>query len=182
MADRDLTEAEQAQRPLALEPAFNELLGRFFASWSSFDMTVDFALGRFLNISDEQVHLIASGMLFGRKARLLRDLIARSDHPKKAALLHAFNKASNSNRDVFAHSHIDTTPTTVTFVERSSSGEYRAKGHTYTLKEFARHVLAFVDAGTDFHNALGVDPAAWQQFGKVAITMDRKANKPSSVK
>src|SRR5262249_2400557 len=76
---------------LLFRPDFVHELGWFFGAWSTFDMVTDFALGRFLNLPHQDTHLLTAGMVWGRKARLLVDLISRSSHPNKQSLLRALN-------------------------------------------------------------------------------------------
>jgi hypothetical protein len=167
---------EEAQKTLALNPHFAQLLGLFQVSWSTFDLVTDWAICKFLQIPAEQAHLITAGMLFGRKARLLADLIGKSDHQEKAKILGAFNKLrGNNKRDVFAHSYIRTSKKTITFVERSTSGQYKTIEHTFTLEEFTNHVLGFVRTGREFHIALGVTPEDIQSFANASLSRERKS-------
>jgi hypothetical protein len=78
----------------------------FQGAWASLELTTDYAIWNFFNVTPEQAHLITSGMMFGRKARLLADLIGRSDHRDKAEILGSFNEVRTGKRDVFAHSYV----------------------------------------------------------------------------
>jgi hypothetical protein len=94
-------------------------IGLFRGAWASLELTTDYAIWKFLGVTPERAHLITSGMMFGRKARLLADLIGRSDHPNKAEILGWFNKLSGmSKRDVFAHSYVWSDGEIVKFVDR----------------------------------------------------------------
>src|SRR3954470_15790553 len=87
---------------LGVSGEFNALLDLFLGAWASFEMTTDFAIGKLLKTSHEQTHLITAGMTFGRRARLLADLVSHSDHPRKAEILAAFNKLCGmSTKDIF---------------------------------------------------------------------------------
>lgn len=120
---------------------FIRLFGLFMLTWNVFDFTTDLAIGRMLNVTDEQAHLITSGMVFGKKARLFRDLIGRSNHNRKAKILGHFNAAAaNAKRDKLAHSMIDFDADRVTFLERPSGGPFDAIQHDFSLDEF-RNIL-----------------------------------------
>jgi hypothetical protein len=150
-------------------------MGLFNGAWASFDLTTDYAIYKFLKVTPHQAHLITSGMMFGRKARLLADLIGRSDHPEKAKILGAFNKARGGNkRDVFAHGYIWSGPDTVKFIERSVSGEFKAVEHEFTLDELETHALNFILASQAFWDALGVTNDEAQAFANAALSLNRK--------
>jgi hypothetical protein len=158
------------------KPEFQQLLGQFQVRWAALELTTDYAIWKFLKTTPEQTHLITSGMMFGRKARLLADLIGRSDHTNKAAIQGVFNKLRGGNkRDVFAHSYQHSTETTVTFVDRSSGGEYRATEHTFTLAEFKAHVDWITSASREFLVALGADSAEFVAFANASLSLERKS-------
>lgn len=106
---------------LVFQDQFANALGRFHLVWASVDLITDFAIYKFLNVSAEQAHLITSGMMFGRKSRLLADLISRSNHPNKAEILGPFNKLRGSNkRDILAHSYVSSTPNSVRIYRKTN--------------------------------------------------------------
>ncbi len=116
-------------------------LGLFHMAFSRLDIATDFAIGKFLSVTPEEAHLITAGMMFGRKARLLAGLISRSDHPRKAAILSEFNAIrGNNKREILLHGHIyqqNEEDRTVSFIERSVSGEFKATVHTFGLRDIA---------------------------------------------
>jgi hypothetical protein len=71
--------------PLSFRDDYTQLMGRAQSQWAALEVITDYAIGKFLKVTDGQAHLITSGMMFGRKGRLLADLIAKSDDPQKAA-------------------------------------------------------------------------------------------------
>jgi hypothetical protein len=114
-------------------------------------------------------------MMFGRKARLLADLIGHSDHPKRAELLGCFNKIrGNNKRDIFAHSYQRSNSTHLTFVERSTGGEFRANAHQFSLEDFERHTVGLMKLGIEFFNLLGATPEAVTEFADAAFKADRR--------
>jgi len=78
--------------PIAKHTSYLQLLGIFHSNWSAIDAYTDFAIYQFLRVTPQQAHLITSGMVFGRKARLLGDLIRHSNDARKQKLMEAFNK------------------------------------------------------------------------------------------
>ncbi len=77
----------------------------------------------------------------------------------------ALNKIQNeSKRNVFAHSFLRSTKTTVTFVERTWEGDYKARTHVFTLDEFSDHVRRFQTAARAFAKALQIDDRDFQAF------------------
>jgi hypothetical protein len=111
--------------PMVWRDDYTQLMGHFQSMWGSVEVITDYAIWRFLKVTPGQAHLITSGMMFGRKARLLADLIGRSDDPKKAQILGAFNQLRGlSKRDLFAHAYVRSDGKSVTFLERSQGGEF----------------------------------------------------------
>jgi hypothetical protein len=164
-------------KSLAFTNEFAYLIGRFHLTWSSIDLITDFAICKFLNIPPEQGHLITSGIMFGRKARLLADLVGRSNHPKKAEILEPFNKLrGNSKRDIFTHSYISTDRGSVTFIERSISGRFTAKAHTFTFSQIQDHVLMVVMEADNFCKALEASGDEIDAFANAAFNLSRKSN------
>ena len=50
---------------LQADPEFTFRLGLFHAAWVSIDMTIDFAIGKFLDIENEDAQILTSGMFYG---------------------------------------------------------------------------------------------------------------------
>ncbi|MGC2223198.1 MAG: hypothetical protein WA624_12935 [Methylocella sp.] len=93
--------------PLAFRDDYTQLMGRAQSTWAGLEVITDYAIGKFLKVTNDQAHLITSGLMFGRKGRLLADLIAKSTDPQKATILGTFNKLRGmSKRDMFAHSYL----------------------------------------------------------------------------
>jgi hypothetical protein len=169
MAKRDL---------LLFSNEFIHELGWFFGAWTSFEGVTDYALGKLLNVPHEDAHLITAGMMWGRKARLLADLLKRSDHPKKDELLRCLNIVRGQiKRDVFAHSYLYGTETTVTFLSRQEGSGFKAVEYTFTLPEFREHVKTFTQASADFQAALGVPSSELLAFAQAALSLNRKSSK-----
>lgn len=155
-------------------PEYLILMGGFQTGWASVELVTDFAIWKLLKVTREQAHLITSGMMFGRKARLLADLIGRSDLPNKAAVMTAFNKVRGKNlRDVFAHSYLGASRDGVVFLERKSGGEYKGVEHPFTLKEFEKHVYRVLAESSEFQAAIGVSGEELQAFAQAALSLDR---------
>lgn len=149
-------------------------LGTFHAVCSEFDLAMDYAVLKMLRVTPEAAHLITSGMVFGRKARLLADLIGRSDHPRKAQLLGALNYVRGHNkRDIITHGHCSFDQGRISFLERSTSGDFRAKEHSFTMLEFLDHIKKFVDHCLLFVKELGVTHAEMREFSRAALLINR---------
>lgn len=165
-------------RPLIFRSAFLSQLGAFHAAWAAVDQCVDISIGRFLKLPHEQTHLLTSGMMFGRKAKLLADLLGRSDHPRKAEALGALNKIRGEiRRDWLAHSYITSTQETVTFIYRNTSGEFKVNKLTYSVKEFRDHVTGMIEAGTLLESSLEITREEWADF---LLAAESAANRDST--
>lgn len=162
---------------LALDRKFVALTGIFYQAWTSANLAVDMAIGRLLHTNDHQTHVLTSGMEFGRKARLLHELIKKSDHKRRRDAITAINFLRNeSKRNVFAHSYILTTTDTVTFVEREAGGPYRARGHTFTLEEYENHVRKVVQAAADLEKAFAFTKDELTSFAYAAMSEENNDN------
>jgi hypothetical protein len=53
---------------VALSKEFYLALGAFHTMCSAVDLTIDFAIAKFLNVTAADAHLITSGMMFGKNA------------------------------------------------------------------------------------------------------------------
>jgi hypothetical protein len=148
--------------------------------WAALEVITDYAIGKFLKVTEGQAHLITSGLMFGRKGCLLADLVAKSDDPQKSAILGAFNKLRGmSKRDMFAHSYLRSTKDTITFLDRSVSGEFSAKEHTVTLDDFRAYVMDFETAIGAFRASLGATREQLDAFAKAALSLSRNSKTSS---
>ncbi len=174
-------EAHYSDGWVSRHPRFIYFLGLFNTGWATLEITTDFAICKFLKVTPLQAHLITGGMVFGRKARLLADLIGRSDDANKAEILDAFNALRNNNkRDVFSHGYIWSDSSRVKFIERPAGGESTVKIHEFTLQQFEDHVADFAVKLIRFYKALGCTSDEIMAFGDAAFSLDRKSSKPKT--
>lgn len=164
------------EKGLAYNAKFWAALGAFQVNWAGIELITDYAISKFLNVTHEQGHLITSGMMFGIKARLLGDLISRSDHPNKAAMKGAFNNIRNlAKRNTFVHSYIRSRKEDVQFVDRASGGEYRTTVHTFTLDQMVEHARKVRGYANDFMAALQPDEGDVSAFADAALSLSNKS-------
>jgi hypothetical protein len=164
------------ENSLLHDPNFLARLGTFYGVWAAVDLTVDFAIGKFLNLPHEETHLITAAMEFGRKATLLRGLVARSKHKNKEQLMRSINAIQNeSKRNVFSHSYLQTSKDKVFFLERSPHGKFTASLHPFTLPEFIDHVFKFTEAGKELHVGMEIAEGELDVFTEAALKMAPKA-------
>lgn len=150
-------------------------LGYFHQLCSTFDLTVDYSIFKFLDVSAADAHLITSGMMLGRKLSLLADLIGKSSHPKRNDLLGELNKIRGMNkRDVITHGYVWTDKDSVVFLQRSVSGTFKAREHSFTLTEFIKHVAEFGILTTRYYDALCPRREDINSFAKAAISLNDK--------
>jgi hypothetical protein len=161
---------------LANTAQYLQMLGVFHSNWSAIDLYTDFAIFQFLNVTPEQAHLITSGMMFGRKARLLYDLLRHSNDQRKPKLLEAFNKIQAAKREIISHSYVKSDALSVTFLEKNISGSFKTKTHTYSANEFYDHVKTAADAATAFFAALGCNQDDINAFAEAAINLTNKSS------
>ncbi len=162
--------------PLILSQEYTQMLGTFYSNWSAIDLFTDYAICQFLHVTPEQSHLITSGMMFGRKAKLLDDLLRHSNDYRKKNIYPPFNKIRAAKRDLFAHSYVGSNATSVFFLERSISGKYSAKKHTFTMQEFGAHVKEIATAAREFFYALDVSLQDLDAFAETALSLKSKSD------
>ena len=155
---------------------FHNSLGRFYQVWIAAEFSIDLAIGKFLKISDEQAQQLTATMEFGRKVVFLKALISKSGHKRKDTLNKALNAILNdSKRNIFAHSFLMSTPTSIHFVERSPHGGFTVKVHDFTPATFEQHVSDFVQHAKDFEIALGYSRDVFEAFGQAALNFKSKS-------
>jgi hypothetical protein len=153
---------------------FNRLLGAFHYNWAALDVRIDYTIYKFLKVTPLQAHLITSGMMFGRKIRLLVDLIKHSDDPKKSELLAVLGRITKANRDILTHSYVKSDMDSVTFMERKISGPFSAKEHSYTIAKFREHMNEVYQAELDFDRLLDTPRSDLDEFAQAALSAARK--------
>jgi hypothetical protein len=158
-ADIDLETIEATGFP----PDFHRTLGHFHSMWMMFDVTLDFSLKQMLEISNQQTHIMCAGMEFGRKLRLLIELLKRSNHPKRDDLVAAIKVLQGSKREILTHGYIGSNTTHVTFIYRNR-GDYGVTRQEYSIEEFKTHVTAMVKATIKFQEALEVSDEDFLEF------------------
>lgn len=152
-------------------------IGLFQSSWRTIDLLVDMAIGRFLGTPAEQTHLVCSGMMFGKKIRLLRALVAKSSAPEREALLRILNNIQNKlKRDILTHSFAQITDDgKIQYMERTSGGDFQVVLHTFSRPEFTEHLFLITNLATDLHTALGTPShEEIDDFIGAAVTASRK--------
>lgn len=73
-----------------------------------------------------------------------------------------------------AREHIASDSQTLTFVERSHSGPYKAKEYHFTLDEFIDHVGKFAQACGDFAAAMEFEELEIEAFQHAALSVKNK--------
>lgn len=178
MSDTKIPISTEAPEYASLDLRFQHALGAFYLVWSALELCLCYGIGKFLKIPDEDALILTSGMEFGRKITVLRNLIYRSGHPQKSTILGLLGKIQNeSKRNIFAHSFLTANDTVITFIERTRGGDYKVIRHEFTVKEFVDHVTEFGDVATALEKAIGVTMEEYQRFADAALSADTKATK-----
>ncbi|UPJ55012.1 hypothetical protein [Bradyrhizobium sp. 192] len=162
-------------KKLAVRDEFTSEFGRFFGIWQATELALDYAVGKYLELADEETHLLTAGMDFNRKARLLTALVKRNNDPQQSAILASLKIIQNESlRNVFAHSFVDHTDTEVTFIQRNRHGNYDPIEYTFTLPSFIAHVEKILRASIAFHDAVGLTEERYEEFASAALRVNTK--------
>jgi hypothetical protein len=163
---------------LNFDDDFLRFYGAFHASWATLELVTACAVSKLLKISFEEGNILTSGMEFGRKATLLKNLVYRSDNPQRKMIIRLINKILNeAKRNVFAHGFLTSTKTTVSFIDRSRGGDYTACKHTFALPEFVHHVRAYMETAHALEEALEITPTELHRFANAALSENTKSTK-----
>lgn len=164
-------DAKQLRIFLQTDETFLRTYGMFQGAFASAELTIDFAIGKFLKIANRETHLLTSGMEHGRKIRLLAGIVKGSGYKNESTILGALHKIQNESlRNVFAHSYMISTRTTVIFIERHAGGSYRVKKHEFTLPKFTYHVSQFITASNALWKVLEVPDSELHEFAMAVFS------------
>jgi hypothetical protein len=153
-------------------------LGVFHSMWSTLDVIVDMAVGEFLGLKDQDALAVTWGMMFGAKAKLLRQLVKRSDHPNKAAISKAIGDVwGGAKRDVVTHGYAFEGPTRVVFLEKPRGSDFQPVMHEFSHEEFGAHVDRLIRDGNALYRALGYDGARVEAFALEALSRAKPPGK-----
>jgi hypothetical protein len=150
-------------------PNFHKWLGQFHGIWLTLDPVLDYSIGYFLSIPPDDTHIIVAGMEFGRKLRILIDLIRRYPHPQKAELIKQLKILQGSKRDQITHAYIASDREQVIFILRSRGGEYSATELRFAIKEFGEHVVKILHAAQAYDRAFGAKADDVLAFANAAL-------------
>jgi hypothetical protein len=155
---------------------FHRLLGLFHSIWLSVDPMIDFMIGRLLGADHIDTHVLTAGLEFGRKLRILIDLLKRSDILNKDILVESLRTLQQSRRDNITHAYIATSPTTLVFNYRSRGGDFTANRLSFSIRGFEDHVERMIKAAQAFQNATGFSEAEFDAFIAAADFKDPKGS------
>jgi len=150
----------------AFPPNFHHVLGQFHSMWMMFDVTLDFAIKKLLGINNQQAHILCTGMEFGKKLRLVSELLKRGDVANGQELASAVKILQSARRDALTHGYIASNSTHVTFIYRNR-GTYSVDKVEFSIDEFEEHVAKMVKATIQFQKAIAPDV---NQLGEFAIS------------
>lgn len=159
--------------PYTSSIAYQQMLEVFHSNWSAIDLYTDFAIYQFLKVTPEQAHLITSGMMFGRKRRLLSDLIKHSSDHRREKLLAAFGALGRSKREIITHSYVASSAISVNFLERNISGSFKATTHDFSPQTFHEHVQMVAKAAEVFRDALEISQDELNSFVNAALSLNK---------
>jgi hypothetical protein len=100
-----------------------------------------------LSAEDDAVLASHVSAEFGRKLRILIDLLKNSSEPRKAELFQQLRIVRKAKREIITHSYIMSKQIHVTLIYRYRGGDYRATKHEFSINEFEK--AHHYDAGSD---------------------------------
>jgi hypothetical protein len=161
-------------KPFANTERFYLHFGRFYATWTAVELTIDCAIGKILKLTPKHTHAFVGPLEFGRKAAILRSLLPSTDYQNVEEIKRLLTLITKrSLRNAFSHSFIVSDTETVGFVHRRSQEEYRADSYRFTADNFVGHSMAFVQAAHEFEKALGLTTKEIGAFASEAITEEK---------
>ncbi|PJI37388.1 MAG: hypothetical protein CTR53_20540 [Ferrovibrio sp.] len=140
-----------------------------------FDVTLDYSIGKFLRLEHSETHILVAGMEFGRKIRLLCELLKHSDHPKKQQLVEQLSILQAAKRDAITHAYVASNSTDITFIYRSRGGPYEAKELRFTYPEFKEHVTTLIEAAQRYQRMLGAPVEELLSFANTVLSLKKRS-------
>jgi hypothetical protein len=142
------------------------ILGGFYVAWSAVQPTIDIGIGDTLKLSDQDCHILTTGIDLTKKVLLLKQLMSQGQNAKKAEINRCLNIILNeSKRNIIAHSYIQTSgDDSVIFLEKGIKDGYSSTRHEFTIEKFYAHTQKIADACSSLEKLLGVDSARLTAF------------------
>jgi hypothetical protein len=172
----------QPKHRLTSDDEFYQLVGQFHVLWSSLDLSIDFAIGKFLKLPAKDTHLVTTGMFYGRKIRLLLDLVNR-DRKLPYRLRTKYNQSLKallgSKRDLLTHGYLSSGPDSVSFFLRKSGDQFSVQNQTFTIEEFREHIRRFAEACGSLQECLDATAGGttFKAFATAVFSLNRRSNK-----
>jgi hypothetical protein len=159
----------------ALTKDFTDNLGTFYGLWLALEATIEYEIGRLLNLPDRQTHIVVAGMEFGRKASLFHILLNESDWRNKDEIGTLLTSIQNeAKRNIFTHSILHSVEDEVTFIHRKVQGHKFSVTETkFTRNQFGTHVRKMIDVANKFGALLDIDQEDFHAFCETAHNVSK---------
>jgi hypothetical protein len=157
--------------PFANTPQFYAALGRFYAVWSSVELTIDCAICKLENTLPEEAHKTLAALKFSDRTKRLRDLLAASGRSNVSELTQLLDSIEGDFRNIFSHSFIASDAESVAFVHRKATKRdpYSCTMYRLTRDQFLAHVKDFAHRAEAFEHALGFSEKEIGNFASYAL-------------
>jgi hypothetical protein len=120
----------------ALTDEFYLTMGKYHVLWASIDIVIDCSIARSLKVPANDAHLITAGMFYGRKIRLLLDLLREDtviNQSIKTKMRQALKELLGSKRDVLTHGYIWSSQNTISFQLRKAGEHFIVQTEEFTV-------------------------------------------------
>lgn len=150
-------------------------LGAFAVLWSKFDVLVDTANMKLLNLTPMQAAIVGPNLGFKAKLSILQSLLSLDEAKNKAALA-ALAKVSNlAGRNAIMHGHVDVGDNWIEFVKIEVGPKISAKQRRFQDDEFHDHLIALDAAMTEAQQLLGLSDADLEIIEKIGKSLASKS-------
>lgn len=160
-------------------------LGAFAVMWSCFDVLVDTAIMKILNLTPIQGAIVGPNLGFQAKLSILRSLLSL-DKDKNQEILSTLTKITNiAGRNAIMHGHVDIGEDWIEFIKIEVRTELTAKKRRFENDQFHDHLVELEANLTKVQRLLGLsneDLMIIENIGKSLASKTSTSPSPPSAK
>jgi hypothetical protein len=149
-------------------------LGVFAVLWSKFDVLVDTANMKLLNLTPMQAAIVGPNLGFKAKLSILQSLLSLEPDKNKQTLSALADVTAIAGRNAIMHGHIDIGENWIEFVKIEVGPKISARQRRFEDDEFHDHLLALDAAMTKTQQLLGLSDSDLDIIEKIGKSLSSK--------
>ena len=151
------------------------LVGRFYGIWSTFEVLVEVAIAKTLDIDFEKANLLLGGLGTKRKTSILKSALHLKGKHDAIELIKDI--VSDAKRNSIAHGIIGhrRKGEELSFLFRDSDDKFRAREYVFSKEEMFHHCKDLLGEIADLQSELGLNDAMLAEYSKAAESLSAKS-------